>query len=219
MSILTRIKDVVAADLHRVLDEKERKNPTAMLNQFIRNCEKEVKKVELLVAEQKQTVSAFYQEKEHALYMAKKRAHQVDIAMKANEAELEKRAQEEAVYYSEHAERLTELYEQGKKDEAGLKLQLQDMKMKLKDMHDRRAELMNREQVIHQANHYHPPMYESMASRTAANFDHVEKKINRLEEMVAEDYERMSFDQRMAELEKTLNEEQKEEAPADKKVN
>ena len=211
MNLFTRIKDVVAADLHKLLDEKEKKNPTAMLNQFMRNCEAEVKKVEALIKRQGELKSKFYQEKEHAHYMAKKREHQVDIAMKAGVEELEKRAHEEAVYYKEQALKLDGLYKKAEKDEYDLQNQLQDMRNKLKEMHNRRLELMSRENVAHANKRMNASMTDLSTDKPQSCFHDVEKQIERLEEMVHEEYERTSFDVRMASLERELNLKGKEE--------
>lgn len=43
-NLLTRIKDSMMADLHDLMDQKEEKNPIAHVNQYIRECEQEVKK-------------------------------------------------------------------------------------------------------------------------------------------------------------------------------
>lgn len=205
MKLFTRIKDVVAANLHDVLDEKEKKNPTAMLNQFMRNCEAEVKKVEGLIKRQGELKSKFYQEKEHAEYMAKKRDHQTDVAMKANEEELEKRAHEEAVYYKEQAMKLESLYKKAEKDEYELQNQLQDMRNKLKEMNNRRLELMSRENVAHANKRMSSSMSGLSAEGPYSCFEEVERQIEQLEERVHEDYERTSFDMRMASLEREQN--------------
>ena len=205
MNLLTRIKDVVAADLHRVLDEKEKKNPSAMLNQFMRNCEAEVKKVEGLIKRQGELKSRFYQEKEHAKYMAKKREYQADVAMKAQEEELEKRAHEEAIYYKEQGMKLEGLYQKAEKDEYELQNQLQDMRHKLKEMHNRRLELMSRENIAHANKRMRSSMSGLSADGPYSCFEEVERQIERLEERVHEEYEQTSFDMRMARLERELN--------------
>jgi len=201
MNLFTRIKDIVMADLHTVIDEKQKKNPSAMLNQFLRNCEGEVKKVEELITRQADLKSMFYQELENAQYMAKKRGHQVDIAMKAGEVELEKRAQAEAVYYKEQVDRLTDLHEKAKKDEFELQNQLQDMKNKLKEMHNRRLELMSRENVAH-ANKRMTASMGNLTDGPKSCFADVEAQIERLEELVNDDYVKTTFDVRMAQLER-----------------
>ena len=205
MNLFTRVKDVIAADLHKLVDEKEKKNPSAMLSQFMRNCEAEVKKVEKLVRRQGEMKSKFFQEKEHAEYMAKKREHQIDIAMKAGEEDLEKRAHEEAVYYKEQAQKLDNLYKKAEKDEYDLENQLQDMRNKLKEMHNRRLELMSRENVAHASKRLSSSMSGLSADSPSSCFADMEKQICRLEDMVHEEYDRTSFDMRMASLEREMS--------------
>jgi phage shock protein A len=217
MKLFTRIKDVVAADLHQMLDEKEKKNPAAMLNQFMRNCENEVKKVEGLIRRQGELKSKFYQEKEYAEYMVKKREHQLDVAMKAGDEDLEKRAHEEVVYYKEQAMKLNDLYKKAEKDEFDLQNQLQDMRNKLKEMHNRRLELMSRENVAHASKRMNSSMAGLSAEGPLSCFEGVERQIERLEERVHEEYERTSFDMRMASLEREMNLKEKAMEVTDKK--
>ena len=204
MNLFTRVKDVIAADLHKLIDDKEKKNPSAMLGQFMRNCEAEVKKVEKLVKRQGEMKSKFFQEKEHAEYMAKKREHQIDIAMKAGEEDLEKRAHEEAVYYKEQAQKLDDLYKKAEKDEYDLENQLQDMRNKLKEMHNRRLELMSRENVAHANKRMNSSMAGLSADGPYSCFAEAARQIEDLEGRLDEEYERTSFDMRMAHLEREL---------------
>lgn len=53
MSIFTRLKNVIMADLHDLLNEQEQRNPIALLNEYLRQCEKEVEKVQKLIERQR----------------------------------------------------------------------------------------------------------------------------------------------------------------------
>jgi len=204
-SLFKRIQDTVMADLHNALDEKEKKNPTATLNQFLRNCEAEVKKVEDLIKRQGELKAKFYQEKEHALYLAKKRSHQVDIAMQAGEEELEKRAHQESLYYKEQAMRLDELYKKAEADEYDLQDQLQEMRNKLKEMQTRRLELMSRENVAHANKRMTNSMSQLSGTGPSSCFEEVERQITRLESQIHDEYDRSTFDMKMATLERELS--------------
>jgi len=193
MNLFTRVKDVIAADLHRLLDEKEKKNPEAMLNQFIRNCESEVKKVEGLVKRQTEAAAKYLKERDEAALMAKKREHQTDIALHAKEADLEKQAREEALYYNSQVDRLTDLYDTAKNDEASLLVQLDEMRLKLKEMHERRLELTGKAGATSAKN-------DSIGSGVKNSFAAVNEQFDRLEEMLNE----VSFDEKMEQLERDL---------------
>lgn len=43
-NLLERIKNSISADFHEVLDKKEDKNPIVLLNQYLRQSEKEVER-------------------------------------------------------------------------------------------------------------------------------------------------------------------------------
>ncbi|MCL2560006.1 MAG: PspA/IM30 family protein [Turicibacter sp.] len=202
MNLFVRIKDVVSADLHKVIDDREKKNPTAMLNQFLRNCEAEVRKVEGLIKRQGELKAKFYEEKDHAAYMVKKRRSQIEIATRAGEEDLARRAHEESLYYKEQAVKLGDLYTKAEKDEYDLQNQLQDMRNKLKEMKNRRYELMSRENVAHASKRMTDSMSGLSDEGPSSYFDDANKQIERLEEMVQEEYERTSFDMRMAHLER-----------------
>lgn len=71
-NLFTRIKDIVVADINEALNQKENKNPIAMLNQYLRECEKETEKVGKLVARQHQLRDEFAREYADAMKMAEK---------------------------------------------------------------------------------------------------------------------------------------------------
>ena len=214
MKLFAKIKNV-KTDLHEKIDEtiEKKKTPTTMLNQFMRNCESEVKKVEGMVSRQGEFKSKLYQEKEHAEYMIKKRESQIDVAAKAGEADLERRANEELIYYEEQAVKLEEMYKTAEKDETELQNQLQDMHHKLKEMHNRRLGLMAREQTALVNKRISTSM--TLLSSDGSYFEAVEKQIELLEEGVHDDgapmdYARTSFDIKMETLERKLSLEEKD---------
>ncbi|HJV32373.1 MAG TPA: PspA/IM30 family protein, partial [Bacillales bacterium] len=51
-NLFTRIKNSITADLHEALDHKEKQNPIALLNQYLRQCEMETEKVRKLLERQ-----------------------------------------------------------------------------------------------------------------------------------------------------------------------
>ena len=54
MNLLQRFKYTIEADLHQVFDKKEQKNPIAMLNQYIREAEKQTEQTGKLLERQSQ---------------------------------------------------------------------------------------------------------------------------------------------------------------------
>jgi len=203
-SLLKRIKDNISADIHNIIDEKERKNPTTTLNQFLRNCENEIKKVEVLIKRQSDLKVQFYQEKEQAYYMATKRLRQAEVAAQANELDLEERARKEAEYYKNQALKLEELFKKAEQDIYQLQQQLQEMKDKLKEMKLKRLELMSRENVAHASKRMNYSIHKLSEENPFWCFNEVERQIQDLEMQVNEDYEQNTFDARIAKLEREL---------------
>jgi len=205
-NLLRRIKDNISAEIHSMLDEQERKNPTAILNQHLRNCEKETKKIETLIKRQTDLKAQFYKEKEQAHYLGAKRLRQADIAAQASEAELESRAREEAEYYKKQAMALEEMYQKAEQDIYLLQNQLQDMKNKLKEMKLKQLELMSRENVAHASKRMNDSVTQFSTDSAFDRFQEVEQQIKDLEMQVNSDYEKNTFDMRIAQLEKELKE-------------
>ena len=108
------------------------------------------------------------------------------------------------------------LYEKAKKDEFELQNQLQDMRNKLKEMHNRRLELMSRENVAHASKRMSSSMSGLTADSPCSCFADMEKQICRLEEMVHDEYDRTSFDMRMASLEREMGLKEKDKGVAEK---
>src|SRR5690606_1212309 len=107
-NLLTRLKDTILADFHGILDEKEKKNPISLLNQYLRQCEAEVEKVRKLVERQHSLKDQFAREHREATALAEKRKHQAGVAQQAGETELYEFAAKEQVVYEERATKLQE---------------------------------------------------------------------------------------------------------------
>ncbi|MFD1779004.1 PspA/IM30 family protein [Fredinandcohnia salidurans] len=208
-NLLTRIKDTILADFHGVLDEKEKKNPIALLNQYLRQCEAEVEKVRKLVERQHSLKDQFAREHREAADLAEKRKYQAGVAQQAGETELYEFAVQEQVSYEERAAKLQEALKNTATELIGLEKKYEEMKHKLKDMHIKRMELMGRENIA-RANHRMNQVldtnaYTNKASRT---FEDMESYLDRLEHQVNSSYHRNTIDARIAQLEKEVKNEE-----------
>lgn len=202
-NLFTRIKNTVMADLHEALDQKEKKNPIALLNQYLRECEVETEKVRKLLERQNQLKEQFTREQHQATEMAEKRKYQADIAMKAGETELQSFASQEQAQYEERAARLQEALVNAGKQEMELERKYENMKHKLKDMHIRRLELMGRENVTRA--HYRMDQVldnNGYSGKAQSRFAEMETYLDNLEHQVNSSYYRNTIDGRIAQLEK-----------------
>ncbi|OOE00738.1 modulator protein [Anoxybacillus kestanbolensis] len=207
MGLLSRMKTMIAADIHEWLDEKEKKNPIAVLNEYLRQCEQEVEKVRKLLERQYVLKEQFTREYREAVQLAEKRKKQADIASKAGESELFAFASHEQMQYEERAARLKQLLEQTSEQLLELEKKYEQMKHQLKDMHMRRMELMGRENIA-RAHYRMNRVLDGYASPAFTTFADTESYLARLEQQVQSDYYRHTIDARIAELEKRLQQEQ-----------
>jgi lia operon protein LiaH len=204
-NLFTRIKDTVMADLHNALDQKEKKNPIALLNQYLRQCEQETEKVSKLVERQYTLKEEFTREHAQAVQLAEKRKYQAEVASKAGEIELYQFASAEYEQYNSRAERLGASLEQVNGQLGELERKYEEMKHKLKDMHIRRLEMMGRENVT-RANLRMNQVLESNtgADQASSRFQEIDNYLDRLEQQVNSSFYRSTIDAKIAQLEKDM---------------
>lgn len=210
-NLFTRLKDSITADLHEALDQKEQKNPVAMLNQYLRESEKETEKVRKLVERQYRLKDEFSREFQKAQDMADKRRRQAEIAEKAGESTMYEFAIKEQQEYEARAERLQASRRDSVEQLEALERKYEEMKHKLKDMHLKRMELMGRENIA-RAHHHMNRVIEDTADKPYSRFSEIDRYIEDLEYKVNSAYYHNTFDSKMAHLEKEL--EKREEVPA-----
>ncbi|MGG3466840.1 PspA/IM30 family protein [Neobacillus pocheonensis] len=206
-NLLTKIKDIIVADLNETRNQKGSQNPIAKLNQYLRQCEQETEKVGRLVERQTRLKDEFLKEFNEAAELAEKRKHQAEIASNAGEIELYQFAITEQQQYSERAERLSASLVQVADQLNELERKFDEMKRKLKDMHLRRMELMGRENVT-RANLGMNQVLESSSytDKSYSKFKDIENYLDRLEQKVKSSLNRSTIDDQIAKLEKEVAE-------------
>ncbi|WP_191566284.1 PspA/IM30 family protein [Metabacillus idriensis] len=207
-NLFTRIKETISADFHEMLDQKEQKNPIALLNQYLRECEQETDKVRKLVERQYLLKEEFTREFKQAEHLTEKRKRQAEIAAQAGETELHEFAVREHEQYQERTVRLNESLKEVTRQLEDLERKYEEMKHKLKDMYIKRMELMGRENTA-RASHRMNKVLDSSSFSTGsyARFDEMENYLERLEHQVNTGYHRNTIDGRIAQLEKELKKE------------
>ncbi len=205
-NLFSRIKQTISADFHEVLDKKEQKNPISMLNQYLRDCEREVEKVRTLVERQNLLKEEFVREYHQASSLAEKRKSQAAVAEKAGEAELMEFANREHQQYEERAHNLKLSLEKVSQDLSSLEQKYEEMKHRLKDMYIKRMELMGRENVARATHRMNQVVDSGKAEHSYTKFNEMESYLDRLEHQVNSSYHRNTIDTRIAVLEKEMNE-------------
>lgn len=208
-NLFTRLKNTIMADLHETLDKKEKQNPIAMLNQYLRQCEQETEKVKILVERQHKLKDEFTRELFQAEKLAEKRKHQAEVAARAGEVELSQFAAAEYQQYTDRTERLTASLEQVKGQLGELERKYEEMKHKLKNMDLRRLELMGRENIT-RANHRINQVLDSNTDNNQlfSRFQEIENYLDRLEHQVNSSYYRSTIDARVAKIENEMKKEE-----------
>ena len=202
-NLFSRIKNTVLADLHDALDHKEQKNPIALLNQYLRECEQETEKVRKFLERQYRLKDEFTREYRQAVDLSAKRKHQAEIASQAGETELYQFAANEQEQYEARATRLKEIMEQASGQLVELEQKYEDMKHKLKDMNIRRLELMGRENITRAQHKMNQVLdNQSYSSESFSKFQEIDSYLDRLEHQVNSSYYRNTIDSRIAQLEK-----------------
>lgn len=204
-NLLERMKTTILADLNDLLDKKEDKNPIALLNQYLRECEKETEKVKELVDRQYKLQEEFTKELQQATQMASKRKAQAEMAERAGEEELKSYAQLELAHYEERTARLNETLATINQQLHDLEKKYMDMVHKLKDMKLRQMELMAKENVT-RANYKMNKVLDEQEANPSnpARFSEMEDYIEKLEDKINAKYYKHTMDEKLAALEKNM---------------
>ena len=207
-----RFKYAFEADLHNAFDKKEQKNPIAMLNQYIREAEKQTEKTGIWIERQSQLKLQLEKEHQDAQEMLVKRTSQMELANQTNEVELIDFAQAEVAAYTNRTEVLQASISRTIEELFGLEQKYEEMKHKVKDMKVRQLQLMGKENVTrahYQMDRMLQPESSNNGDKRLAAFDEMEQYIDRLGQRIEKEHDVSSMERRLAMLEK--NEEPKHE--------
>lgn len=202
-NLFTRIKNTIVSDIHEMIDQKEEKNPIATLNQYLRESEKEVEQISRLMDRQRKLKDQFSDEYDHAIYMRDKRDKQAEIAKKAEELSLFEFATKEKNEYAEQAVKLKESLQKINQSIKQLEEKYRTMQLRLKEMHFKRLELMGKENTIRMNHRMNQLIHEDEQSSNK-RIREIERYMDRLEAKVSREYEQLTFDDKIEQLEKNL---------------
>ncbi|MBG9456610.1 phage-shock protein [Lysinibacillus sphaericus] len=202
MNLFQRFKYTIEADLHHLFDKKEQKNPIAMLNQYIREAEKQTEQTGKLLERQGQLKEKLEQEfKQNADLLAKREA-QLKLATTSGEQDLIDFATDEVAAYTARNNILQTSIEASTREYFELERKFETMKHKIKDMKVRQLQLMGKENVTRA----HHQMDGMIAKNNKTNFEDLESYIDKLAYQIDKDHEVTSFETRLAQLEKNAAE-------------
>jgi len=201
-SLWNRFKYSVQADLHTVLDKKESKNPIAMLNQYLREAEKQTDSIGKLLERQSKLKTEMQKELTEAEKMADKRRSQLVLAQTAGEEDLIAFAEEEIAAYDTRAAELSESVMETAYELISLERKFEEMKHKVKDMKVRQLQLMGKENVTRAHQRMNQVISPENADSKMASIGEMKKYIENLGGKIEREYETSSMDRRLETLEK-----------------
>ncbi|MGE7113882.1 PspA/IM30 family protein [Lysinibacillus sp. NPDC047702] len=203
MNLFQRFKYTIEADLHQVFDKKEQKNPIAMLNQYIREAEKQTEQTGTLLERQGQLKEKLEQELKQNTELLAKREAQLKLASTSGEQDLIDFATDEVAAYTARNNTLQASIEASTREYFELERKFETMKHKIKDMKVRQLQLMGKENVTRA----HHQMDGMLAKNNKANFEDLEAYIDKLAYQIDKDHEVTTFEARLAQLEKNAAQE------------
>ena len=197
-NLLTKFKYTIQADLHDLFDKKVEKNPIKMLNQYIREAEKQTEETGKLLQRQGQLKKELELQLVETVEMLEKREAQLSIAQGTEDTELMAFAQDEVAAYTARKQALLTSIDAANTEYFSLERKFETMKHKIKDMKVRQLQLMSKENVV-RANHQ---MDKIISADNAENFDELSNYIDELSHNIERKYEVTTFEARLAQLEK-----------------
>ncbi|WP_369380555.1 PspA/IM30 family protein [Lysinibacillus fusiformis] len=203
MNLFQRFRYTVEADLHQLFDKKEQKNPIAMLNQYIREAEKQTEETGKLLERQGQLKEKLEQEYQQNADLLAKRESQLTLAQTSGEQDLIDFATDEVTAYTARKHTLQASIEASTREYFELERKFETMKHKIKDMKVRQLQLMGKENVTRA----HHQMDGMIAKNNKTNFEDLEAYIDKLAYQIDKDHEVTTFEARLAQLEKKASEE------------
>ncbi|MGG0655693.1 PspA/IM30 family protein [Rummeliibacillus pycnus] len=205
VNLLQRLKYTIEADLHHLFDKKEEKNPIAMLNQYVREAEKQTEETGKWLERQGQLKQKLEKELEETMEMHDKRSKQLELAKLSGEQDLISFAEQEIQTYTQRSIVLRDSIDKTTEELFGLERKYEEMKHKIKDMKVRQLQLMGKENVVrahNQMDHILNPESTSNSNKRLNSFDEMENYIERLGQKIDREHEVTSMEERLALLEK-----------------
>lgn len=201
-SLWNRLKYTVQADLHTVLDKKESKNPIAMLNQYIKEAEKQTESVGKLLERQGKLKVALEKEYAEAEAMLEKRRHQLELATSTGEEDLVAFASDEVRAYETRAAEIAHSITESANEMTALERKFEEMKHKVKDMKVRQLQLMGKENVTRAHRRMDKFISPENGDKQVSSVEEMNAYIENLGGKINREYETSSMERRLELLEK-----------------
>lgn len=205
VNLLKRLKYSIEADLHHLFDKKEEKNPIAMLNQYVREAEKQTEETGRYLERQGTLKQKLENELKETMEMYTKRSKQLELANLSGEQDLINFAEQEVQAYEQRSVVLKNSINKTTEELFGLERKYEEMKHKVKDMKVRQLQLMGKENVVRansQMDHILHRETPSKVNERLQSFEEMEDYIESLGNKIDHQYKIITMEDRLALLEK-----------------
>ncbi|RXT06245.1 PspA/IM30 family protein [Ammoniphilus sp. CFH 90114] len=179
MSILSRVRNITKATLNEMLDHVE--EPIMMLNQYLRDMEREISQAELTLASQLSQEKKTKMLLEETKQRIEKRQRQAQLAIEHGQDDIARQAIYDKQLAEEKVEQYTRDYEFLVEQSQALREQLQELKEKFYTMKNKRAGLIARANAAKATKRIHDTLSPSHLESAAKGFARMEEKILNLE--------------------------------------
>lgn len=219
--LFKRVGTVVNSELNAMLDKAE--DPVKMLDQFMRDMEKDIREAESAVAKQIANEKMLKRKYDDAQALVDKRQDQAEKAIEAGNEDLAKRALQDKKNQQEQSESLQESWERARTDSESLRQKLDEMKKEYQEMKLKKDSLKARAESAKTRTKMNRTMSGISSDESKRGFERMEEKVMKYEAEAEtsedlssesrslddefEELEKDSVDDELAELKKKLGKE------------
>ncbi|WP_416825380.1 PspA/IM30 family protein [Ectobacillus polymachus] len=194
MGLFRRVKDLVTADAHDVIDKLE--NPVVMLKQYMREVEDQIGKAQHALADQLFTEKKYETLVEEAEVMVAKRVRQAQLAVDRNEDQIAQLALQEKITQEKKLTMYKQQLEATKKQTELLYEQIAKMQETYKELQYKKLVLISRANAAKVLKAGQNTLASFQTEHTLKGFARMEEYIQKLEaEAAASQYFQQTYTQ------------------------
>lgn len=179
MGIIKRLRDLTVASVNEVMDSLE--DPAVMLNQYMRDLETEIGRVEVTVARQVALEKKFRQQLEESKSFVEKRDRQVMLALQEGEDELARRALLDKKQHEARVNEYEQMYTSARDAAQQMREKLAELKDEFYKMRAKKYNLMARAEVARTQKHLNGVITGMGSESASRGFARMEDKVLRME--------------------------------------